>query len=238
MAETVVDVDFEVTLLTMRTTGPTGPAVHFCEPIGHRQADGDVLESWQPQQLSPAALDAAKSIGARIVNSLGGRGVFGVELLVRGDEVYFDNVRPRPVRQRPGDASLATTFGVRAACPRDPRAVGGHHHDFAGRRRSQLCRAPNQHRERTPPICRRCSTEALAVAESDVRLFGRPDETDTPRRLGVALATAPGSDRRQGPGPPGVHGAAQTLVTEPTDTDGPAHDGAVSRRPGNHCSSS
>ena len=97
MAETVVDVDLEVTLLTVRTIGPTGPAVHFCEPIGHRQADGDVLESWQPQQMSPAALDAAKSIAARIVNSLGGRGVFGVELLVRGDEVYFDNVRPRPV---------------------------------------------------------------------------------------------------------------------------------------------
>ena len=96
MAETVVDVDLEVTLLTVRTIGPTGPAVHFCEPIGHRQADGDVLESWQPQQMSPAALDAAKSIAARIVNSLGGRGVFGVELLVRGDEVYFDNVRPRP----------------------------------------------------------------------------------------------------------------------------------------------
>ena len=96
MVESVVDVDFEVTLLTIRTTGMTGPAVHFCEPIGHRQTDGDVLESWQPQQMSPAALDAAKSIGARIVNSLGGRGVFGVELLVRGDEVYFDHVRPRP----------------------------------------------------------------------------------------------------------------------------------------------
>ena len=96
MAETVVEVDFEITLLTVRTTGPTGPAVHFCEPIGHRQADGDVLEAWQPQQLSPAALDAAKSIAARIVNALGGRGVFGVELLVRGDEVYFADVRARP----------------------------------------------------------------------------------------------------------------------------------------------
>src|SRR6185312_5749198 len=76
MAETVVEVDFEITLLTVRTTGPAGPAVYFCEPIGHRQADGVVLESWQPQQMSPAALDAAKSIAARIVNSLGGRGVF------------------------------------------------------------------------------------------------------------------------------------------------------------------
>src|SRR5918997_3125280 len=60
MAETVVEVDFEITLLTVRTTGPAGPAVHFCEPIGHHQAEGDVLESWQPQKMSPAALDAAK----------------------------------------------------------------------------------------------------------------------------------------------------------------------------------
>ncbi len=96
LAETVVEVDFEITLMTVRTTGPTGPALHFCEPIGHRQADGDVLEAWQPQQMSPAALDAAKSIAARIVNALGGRGVFGVELLVRGDEVYFADVRTRP----------------------------------------------------------------------------------------------------------------------------------------------
>ena len=123
LAETVVEVDFEVTLLTVRTTGPTGPAVHFCEPIGHRQADGDVLEAWQPQQMSPAALDAAKSIAARIVNSLGGRGVFGVELLVRGDEVYFADVRPAAARQRSGDAALATAFGIRTARQGDPRAT-------------------------------------------------------------------------------------------------------------------
>src|ERR1700742_2353046 len=96
MAETVVEVDFEVTLLTVRTTGPAGPGVQCGEAIGHHRADGgDVLESWQPQQMSPAALDSAKSIAARIVNSLGGRGVFGVELLVRGDEGYFADVRPR-----------------------------------------------------------------------------------------------------------------------------------------------
>ena len=191
MAETVVDVDLEVTLLTVRTTGPTGPAVHFCEPIGHRQADGDVLESWQPQQMSPAALDAAKSIAARIVNSLGGRGVFGVELLVRGDEVYFADVRPRP-----HDSGLVTLRSqrlsrVRAARPRDPRAVGGHHHDFAGRRRGQLRRGRiDRSTSRRRPVDA-VLAEALAVAESDVRLFDRPDETDGRRRLGVALATAP-----------------------------------------------
>lgn len=96
MAETVVEVDDEVTLLTVRSIARSGPTVAFCEPIGHRRSDGGPLESWQPQQMSPAALDAARSIAARIVNSLGGRGVFSVELLVRGDEVYFSHVRPRP----------------------------------------------------------------------------------------------------------------------------------------------
>ena len=96
IAETVVDIDDEVTLLTVRTIGPTGPAVHFCEPIGHRRTDGGPLEAWQPHHMPPAALDAARSIAARIVNSLGGRGLFGVDLLVSGDEVYFSHVRPRP----------------------------------------------------------------------------------------------------------------------------------------------
>ena len=189
MAETVVEVDFEVTLLTVRTTGPAGPAVYFCEPIGHRLADGDVLESWQPQRMSPAALDAAKSIAARIVNSLGGRGVFGVELLVRGDEVYFADVRAAALRQRPGDAALATAFAVRAACPGDPRPRRGHHHDLACRGGSQLRRSRLD--AATNDVDLRVVGEALAVAESDVRLFDRPDETDGRRRLGVALATAP-----------------------------------------------
>jgi phosphoribosylglycinamide formyltransferase 2 len=96
IAESVVEVDDEVTMLTARSIAPSGPTVAFCEPIGHRQSDGGPLESWQPHQMSPAALDAARSIAARIVNSLGGRGVFSVELLVRGDEVYFSHVRPRP----------------------------------------------------------------------------------------------------------------------------------------------
>ena len=96
LAETVVEIDYAVTLLTVRTDGPDGPALSFCEPIGHRQVDGGVLESWQPQQMSEAALGAAKSVAARMVRALGGRGVFGVEVLVRGDEVYFSDVSVRP----------------------------------------------------------------------------------------------------------------------------------------------
>ena len=191
MAETVVDVEVEVTLLTVRTTGPTGPVVHFCEPIGHHQSDGGTLESWQPQQLSPAALDAAKSIGARIVNSLGGRGVFSVELLVRGDEVYFADIRPRP-----HDSGLVTLRSQRLSefelharailgLPVDtimisPGAVEVSYASEAG---------PDVDDAQLGPVL----ADALAVAESDVRVFRRPDSTDAPgpRWLALALATAP-----------------------------------------------
>ncbi|HEX2283749.1 MAG TPA: formate-dependent phosphoribosylglycinamide formyltransferase [Mycobacterium sp.] len=189
MAETVVDVDFEVTLLTVRTTGPTGPAVHFCEPIGHRLVSGDVLESWQPQPMSPAALGIAKSIGARIVNSLGGRGVFGVELLVRGDEVYFDNVRPRPY-----DSGLVTLRSQRLSqFELHARAILGLSVDtiMISPAAAEVTYAGSEATKHDGADLNAVLTEALAVAESDVRLFDRPDETDTRRRLGVALATAP-----------------------------------------------
>lgn len=96
LAETVVEVEFYVTLLAVRSEGPSGPAIEFCSPIGHRGSDGQVLESWQPQKMSAAATDAARSIAARIVKALGGRGVFGVELMVNGDEVYFADVTSSP----------------------------------------------------------------------------------------------------------------------------------------------
>jgi phosphoribosylglycinamide formyltransferase 2 len=188
MAEAVVEVDFEVTLLTIRTVGPTGPVVQFCEPIGHRQLGGDVLESWQPQQLSPAALDAAKSIGARIVNSLGGRGVFSVELLVRGDEVYFDHVRPRP-----SDSGLVTLRSQRLSeFELHARAILGLSVDtiMVSPAAAEVSYAGADATDSGGADLSAVLGEALAVAESDVRLYGRPDESDARRRLGVALATA------------------------------------------------
>ncbi len=184
IAETVVEVDVEVTLLTVRTTGPAGPTVSFCEPIGHHQTGSDALESWQPQQLSAAALDSAKSIAARIVNSLGGRGVFAVELLVRGDEVYFSDVRPqlqdsglvtlrsqrlsqfelhaRAVLGLPVDTIMISPGAVEVTYPVDSAATAD-----LGELRSMVA-------------------EALAVAESDVRVF--PHGQDW---LALSLATAP-----------------------------------------------
>src|SRR5262249_5406424 len=92
LAETVVEVQVYVTLLAVRSEGPRGTVIDFCPAVGHRSADGELLESWQPQKMSTAALDAAKSIAARIVKALGGHGVFGVELMINGDEVYFVDV--------------------------------------------------------------------------------------------------------------------------------------------------
>jgi phosphoribosylglycinamide formyltransferase 2 len=191
LAETIVEVDVEVTLITVRTTGPTGPALHFCEPIGHRQGDGDVLEAWQPQPMSPPALDAAKSIAARIVNALGGRGVFGVELLVRGDEVYFADVRTRP-----HDSGLVTLRSQRLSeFELHARAILGLSVDTImispGAAEVVYGGAESAQGEAAPANVSAVLADALEVAESDVRLFRGHDETDARRRQGVALATAP-----------------------------------------------
>ena len=92
IVEGFVDFDYEITLLTVRSISGTT----FCEPIGHRQESGDYRESWQPQAMTPAALDRAREIARAITGALGGHGIFGVELFVRGDEVIFSEVSPRP----------------------------------------------------------------------------------------------------------------------------------------------
>lgn len=196
LAETVVEVEFYVTLLAVRAEGPAGPVIEFCSPIGHRSSDGRVLESWQPQKMSAAAMDAAKSIAARIVKALGGRGVFGVELMVNGDEVYFAGVTSRPAdsawvtlrSQRlsafelqartvlglPVDTMMVSPAAARATDPADP------HHPAA-------------------------LADALSVPESDLRVSGRgfralataPDVTAARERAGQAAG------RLATPGPPG-----------------------------------
>ena len=92
IVEGFVDFDFEITLLTVRHEGGTT----FCEPVGHRQEEGDYRESWQPQPMTEAALQKAQQVGAAITEALGGRGLFGVELFVKGDDVIFSEVSPRP----------------------------------------------------------------------------------------------------------------------------------------------
>lgn len=193
MAETMVDIDHEVTLLTVRSAGRSGPRVQFCEPIGHRHAEG-MLECWQPQKMTDAARDAARSIAARIVNALGGRGVYGVELLVKGDEVYFVDVTARP-----HDSGLVTLRSQRLSefelharailgLPVDTIMItpGAANVVYAGQNTGAT--EPG-HDDTQTERAAQALADALAVPESDVRIFAHPKSY--PRhRLGVALATA------------------------------------------------
>jgi phosphoribosylglycinamide formyltransferase 2 len=171
LAETVVEIEFLVSLLAVRTDGPNGPVIEFCKPIGHRHAVG-VLESWQPQEMSPAASDAAKSIAARIVKALGGRGVFSVELMINGDEVYFADVTACP----PKSAWVTLRSQRLSAFELNARAILGLPVDT-------MMISPGAARVMHPdPDAPTADalTGALGVPESDVRVSG-----------GVALATAP-----------------------------------------------
>jgi phosphoribosylglycinamide formyltransferase 2 len=179
IVESEIRFDFEITLLTVRHA--TGTA--FCEPIGHLQVDGDYVESWQPQPMSTRALDAARTIAKQVTDALGGQGIFGVELFVRGDEVWFSEVSPRP-----HDTGLVTL-------------VSQHSSEFALHARAILG-LPVDTMLRTPGasaviyggmdargIAFEGVDEALAVPGSELRLFGKP-EAFSKRRMGVALARA------------------------------------------------
>src|SRR5699024_173423 len=97
IVEGFIDFDYEITLLTVRARDENGQiATHFCEPIGHLQADGDYVESWQPQPMHPVALDKARQVARAVTDNLGGQGVFGVELFIKDQEVWFSEVSPRP----------------------------------------------------------------------------------------------------------------------------------------------
>ena len=185
LAETLVEIDFHVTLLTVRGDGPSGPTLDFCQPIGHGEAVGDVQASWQPQDLSPAALDAASSIAARVVKALGGRGLFGVELMVRGDEVYFSDVTARPFES--GLVTVRTQrlseFELQARAilglPTDTIMIspGAAEVIYGG-----AGGAPQPRRDGA-------LADALRTTESDVRVFAR-GEPDGRRPLGAAVVTA------------------------------------------------
>jgi phosphoribosylglycinamide formyltransferase 2 len=170
LAETVVEVEFQISLLAVRTDGPTGPVIEFCTPIAHRRAAG-VLESWQPQTMSPSATDAARSIAARIVKALGGRGVFSVELMINGDEVYFVGVTARP----PESAWVTLRSQRLSAFELQARAILGLPVDT-------MMVSPAAARVLTavPAPTADALSDALSVPESDVRASGW-----------VALATAP-----------------------------------------------
>ncbi|MEI7908229.1 MAG: formate-dependent phosphoribosylglycinamide formyltransferase [Verrucomicrobiota bacterium] len=183
IVEGLVRFDYEITLLTVRALAADGSTVtHFCEPIGHVQVHGDYVESWQPQVMSPLALQRAHDIAATITQNLGGLGLFGVELFVTGDEVWFSEVSPRP--HDTGMVTLCTQaqteFDLHA------RAILGLPVDTALRTPGASAVIYGQHAEHG--IAFTGVAEALRVPGSDLRLFGKP-ESFVRRRMGVALAT-------------------------------------------------
>ena len=184
-----VDFDFEITQLTVRSLADGQVVTSFCEPIGHRQVKGDYVESWQPQAMSPAALKAARRIARAVTDALGGLGIFGVELFVKGDEVWFSEVSPRP--HDTGLVTLATQYQSEFAI--HARAILGLPVDVA--LREPGASAVIYGGLEATGIAFEGVAEALAVPGADLRLFGKP-ESFLRRRMGVALARAATSRRR------------------------------------------
>ena len=176
--EGFVDFDFEITLLTIRHRDGTS----FCAPIGHRQEDGDYQESWQPQKMSDAALKASQKMAEKVTSALGGKGLFGVELFVKGDEVIFSEVSPRP-----HDTGLVTLVSQDLS-------------EFALHARAILDLPIPAIKQNGPSassviLVRGESSDvsfsnlenALSIANTQLRLFGKPEVSGI-RRMGVALA--------------------------------------------------
>ena len=176
-----IDFDFEITLLTVRSMRDGAVATDFCDPIGHRQVKGDYVESWQPQAMSAAALASAQTIAGKVTDALGGLGVFGVELFVKGDQVWFSEVSPRP--HDTGLVTLATQpqseFALHA------RAILGLPVDVS--RRDVGASAVIYGGMHAVGIAFEGVAEALSVPTADLRLFGKPEAFER-RRMGVALA--------------------------------------------------
>ncbi|BCN24012.1 formate-dependent phosphoribosylglycinamide formyltransferase [Vibrio alfacsensis] len=177
IVEGFIDFDYEITLLTVRAVD----GVHFCAPIGHRQEDGDYRESWQPQAMSENALKAAEYTAEKVVNALGGHGIFGVELFVKGDKVIFNEVSPRP-----HDTGMVTMIS------QEMSEFALHVRAFTGMPINNVV----QYGPSASAVILGQGTScdirfdnlatALAQPQTQVRLFGKP-EIDGRRRLGVIL---------------------------------------------------
>ncbi|HDY7995952.1 TPA: formate-dependent phosphoribosylglycinamide formyltransferase [Vibrio vulnificus] len=177
IVEGFIDFDYEITLLTVRAVD----GVHFCAPIGHRQEDGDYRESWQPQQMSENAIKAAEYTAEQVVNALGGYGIFGVELFVKGDKVIFNEVSPRPhdtglvtlISQEMSEFALHvrafTGMPVNKIIQYGPSASAV----ILGNGQSENLRFDGM-------------SDALEQPQTQLRLFGKPD-INSRRRLGVVL---------------------------------------------------
>ena len=182
IVEEMIDFDYEITQLTVRALNDKGETVtYFCEPIGHRQEKGDYVESWQPQPMSQPALKRAREIAEKVTGNLGGRGLFGVELFIKGDQVWFSEVSPRP--HDTGMVTMATQaqneFELHA------RAILGLPVDTHLREPGASAVIYGGLEEKG--ISFTGLEQAMSIPNTDLRLFGKP-ESFTRRRMGVALA--------------------------------------------------
>ena len=184
IVEGFVAFDYEITLLTISAVN----GVHFCDAIGHRQEDGDYRESWQPQAMSEVVLSKSRAIGKKVVEALGGYGLFGVELFIKGDEVYFSEVSPRP-----HDTGMVTLIS------QDLSEFALHVRAILGLPISNIA----QHGPSASAVILANGTstniqfsgvaDALTQPDTQIRLFAKP-EIDGARRLGVTLARGPNID--------------------------------------------
>ncbi|QKQ69625.1 formate-dependent phosphoribosylglycinamide formyltransferase [Acinetobacter sp. RF15A] len=185
IVESQIDFDFEITLLTVRAKNPQTGVIEtsYCDPIGHRQDSGDYVESWQPQPMTPAALEESQRIAHKVTTALGGCGIFGVELFIKGDKVWFSEVSPRP--HDTGLVTLASQF--QSEFELHARAILGlpvntERHSIAAS--AVIYAGVDDHNLSFSGL-----NLALANPNTDVRLFGKPEGFKR-RRMGVATARA------------------------------------------------
>jgi phosphoribosylglycinamide formyltransferase 2 len=182
IVEETIKFDYEITQLTVRAVGESGSVeTFFCDPVGHVQVKGDYVESWQPQAMSPKALDKARDIARKVTGNLGGRGIFGVELFVKGERVWFSEVSPRP-----HDTGMVTMV------TQAQNEFELHARAILGLPVSTALRAPGASAViyggmNEKGIAFEGVADALRVPQSDLRLFGKPESFER-RRMGVALA--------------------------------------------------
>jgi phosphoribosylglycinamide formyltransferase 2 len=176
IVEGFIDFDYEITLLTVRHADGTS----FCAPVGHRQVDGDYQESWQPQPMTREAQEECERIATLVTNELGGYGIFGAEFFIKGNQVWFSEISPRPTT---GMVTMISQDLSQFACMRGRFCVC-RFHDRAARSGG----VGSHHGRRDSIELSLTVWHALATPGTQVRLFGKP-EVRGKRRMGVALAT-------------------------------------------------
>lgn len=190
IVESQIDFDFEITLLTVRAKNPETGIIetHFCDPIGHRQDSGDYVESWQPQPMSAIALATSQQIADKVTTALGGCGIFGVELFVKGDQVWFSEVSPRP--HDTGLVTLASQF--QSEFELHARAILGLPVNTT--RHSVAASAVIYAGVDDNNLSFGNLQNVLAQPNTDLRLFGKPEGFKR-RRMGVVTARAESTDQ-------------------------------------------